>query len=79
MGGACSTNGEKKNAYMLLVGMPEGKRPLGRSRRWWVNNIRMDIVEVGWGDVDWIGLVRDKVQAESWFHKCWETIECPNN
>jgi hypothetical protein len=56
MGGACSTNGEKRNAYRLLVGKPEEKRPLGRPRRRWLDNIRMDLVEVGWGDVDWIGL-----------------------
>jgi hypothetical protein len=43
MGRACSTNGEKRNAYMILVGMPEGKRPLGRPRRKWVNNIKMDL------------------------------------
>jgi hypothetical protein len=51
--------GEKRNAYRLLVGKPEGKRTLGKTRRWWVNNIRMDLVEVGWGDVDWIGLAKD--------------------
>jgi hypothetical protein len=45
--------GEKRNAYRLLVGKPEGRRPLGRSRRRWVDNISMDLVEVGWGDVDW--------------------------
>jgi hypothetical protein len=52
--------GEKRHAYRLLVGKPEGRRPLGRSRRWWVDNIRMDLVGVGWGDVDWIGLARDR-------------------
>jgi hypothetical protein len=52
--------GEKKNAYRLLVGKPEGKRPLGRPRRRCVDNIRMDLVEVGWGDVDWIGLAQDR-------------------
>jgi hypothetical protein len=52
--------GEKMNAYRLLVGKPEGKRPLGRPRRRWVDNIRMDIREVGWGDVDWIGLAQDR-------------------
>jgi hypothetical protein len=57
MDGACSTNGEKRNTYMLLVEKPEGKRPLGRPRPWWVDNIRMDLVEVGWGDVMWTGLV----------------------
>jgi hypothetical protein len=60
MGGACSTNGEKRNAYRLLVGKPEGRRPLGRPRRMWVDNIRMDLGEVGWGDVDWICLAQDK-------------------
>jgi hypothetical protein len=55
MGGPCSTNGEKRNAYRLLVGKPVGKRPLGRPRRRWVDNIKMDLGEVGWGDVD--GLV----------------------
>jgi hypothetical protein len=49
MGGPCSTNGEKRNAYRLLVGKPEGKRPLGRIRRRWVDNIIMDLGEVGWG------------------------------
>jgi hypothetical protein len=49
--------GEKRNVYRLLVGKPEGKRPLGRPIRRWVHNIRMDLGEVGWGDVDWIGLV----------------------
>jgi hypothetical protein len=44
--------GEKSNAYRLLVGKPEVKRPLGRPRRRWVDNIRMDLEEVGWGDVD---------------------------
>ncbi|MDR1277352.1 MAG: hypothetical protein LBK02_01225, partial [Treponema sp.] len=48
--------GEQRNAYRLLVGKPDGKRPLGRPRRRWVDNIRMDLGEVGWGDVDWIGL-----------------------
>jgi hypothetical protein len=43
--------GEKRNAYRLLVGKPEGKRPLGRPRRRWVDNIRIDLREVGWGDV----------------------------
>jgi hypothetical protein len=48
------------NAYRLLVGKPEGKRSLGKSRCRWVDNIRMDLVEVGWGDVDWIGLTQDR-------------------
>jgi hypothetical protein len=48
--------GEKRNVYRLLVGKPERKRPLGRPRRRWVDNIRMDLGEVGWGDVDLIDL-----------------------
>jgi hypothetical protein len=60
MGRRCCTNVEKRNAYRLLVGMPVGKRPLGRPRRRWVDNIRMDLGEVGWGDVDWIGLAQDR-------------------
>jgi hypothetical protein len=59
MGRACSTNGEK-TAYRLVVEKPEGKRPLGRPRREWVNNLRMNLGEVGWGDVDWIGLAQDR-------------------
>jgi hypothetical protein len=58
--------GEKRNAYRLLVGKPEGKRPLGRPRRGWVDNIRMDLGEVGWGDVGWIGLAQDR--------KRWRTL-----
>jgi hypothetical protein len=52
--------GEKRNAYRLLVGKPEGKRPLVRPRRRWVDNIGMGLGEVGWGDVDWIGLAQDR-------------------
>jgi hypothetical protein len=51
---------EKRNAYRLFVGKPEGKRPLGRPRRRWVDNIRMDLGEVGWSAVDWIGLAHDR-------------------
>jgi hypothetical protein len=50
----------KRNAYRLLVGKPEGKRPLGRPRRRWVDNIRMNLGEVGRGNVDWIGLAKDR-------------------
>jgi hypothetical protein len=52
--------GEERNAYRLLVGKQEGRRPQGRSRYRWLDNIRMDLVEVGWGDVDWIGLAQDR-------------------
>jgi hypothetical protein len=50
---ACSTNGEKRNAYRILVGKPEGKRPLGRPRRRWVENIKMDLRE----RIIWVGLI----------------------
>jgi hypothetical protein len=52
--------GEKRNAYRLLVGKPEGKRPLGRPRRRWVDDIKMKLSEIGWGGVDWIGLAQDR-------------------
>jgi hypothetical protein len=52
--------GVKRNAYRLLVRKPEGKRLLGRPRRSWVDNIRVVLGEVGWGDVDWIGLAQDR-------------------
>jgi hypothetical protein len=50
---------EEMGEYRVLVGKPEGKRPLGRPRRRWVDNIRMDLQEVGCGYVDWIGLTQD--------------------
>jgi hypothetical protein len=52
--------GEKRNAYRLLVGKPEGKRPLRRPRRRWVDNIKKGLLVIGWGGVDWIGLAQDK-------------------
>jgi hypothetical protein len=71
--------GEKRNAYRLLVGKPEGKKPLGRPRHRWVDNIEMDLGEVGWGDVDWIGLAQDRNRwrdnEPSGFIKCCQTIE----
>ena len=52
--------GEERGVYRVLVGKPEGRRPLGRLRRRWVDNIRMDLQEVGCGYVDWIGLAQDR-------------------
>jgi hypothetical protein len=46
--------------YRLLVGKPEGKRPLGRQRQRWLDNIKMDLGEIGWDGVDWIGLAQDR-------------------
>ena len=60
--------GEERGVYMVLVGKPEGKRPLGRPRRRWVDNIRMDLQEVGCGYVDWIGLAQDRDR--------WWTLVC---
>jgi hypothetical protein len=58
MGRTSSTNGKKRNAYRILAGKPEGKRPLGRPRRRWEDNIRMDLREIGKGGMDWIDLLR---------------------
>jgi hypothetical protein len=57
MGKICSTNGEKRNAYRILVGNPEG-----RPRRRCVDNIKMNLREIGWGDMDWVDLVQDRDQ-----------------
>jgi hypothetical protein len=59
MGMTCSTN-EKRNAYGILVGKPEGKRPLGRPSRRWVNNVKMDLRETGFDGMDWIDLAQDR-------------------
>jgi hypothetical protein len=58
--------GEKRNAYRILVGKPEGKIPLGRPRHRWVDNIKMNLREVGWDDMDWIYLAQDRDQ--------WRTV-----
>jgi hypothetical protein len=52
--------GEKRNAYRILVGKPEGKRPLGGPRRRRVDNIKMDLREIGWDGVDWIDMAQDR-------------------
>jgi hypothetical protein len=62
MGRACSTNGEKRNAYRILVGKQEGNRPLGRPRSRWVENIKMDLGEIGWDGMNWIDLAQDRNQ-----------------
>jgi hypothetical protein len=59
----CSSDlGETRNAYRILLGKPEGKRPLGRLRRRWVGNIKMDLRKIGWSGVDWIDLAQDRDQ-----------------
>jgi hypothetical protein len=55
-------NGEKRNAYETLVGMPEGKRPLERPRRRWVYNIKIDLREIGWDGMDWIDRAQNRDQ-----------------
>jgi hypothetical protein len=74
--------GEKRNAYRLLVGKPEVNRPLRRPRHRWVDNIRMDLGEMGWGDVDWSGSGWEQEKSSCEFGieppgsiKCWKTIE----
>jgi hypothetical protein len=51
---------EQRNVYRLLVGKPEGMRPLGRPRCWWINNIKIDLLEIGLGVLGWIGLAQDR-------------------
>jgi hypothetical protein len=80
MGRACGTNGGKRNAYRILVGKPEGKRPLGRPRRRWVDNIKMDLKRDRMG---WIGLIWLRIGTSTSEHgneppgsiKCWEVLE----
>jgi hypothetical protein len=74
--------------YRLLVGKPEGKRPLGRPRHRWIDNIKMDLLELGVSVVDWIGLAQDRYRwralcelgnEPSGSIKCWETTEWLHN
>ena len=60
MGGVCSTYGVMRGLYRVLVGKPEGRRPLGRPRQRWEDNIKMDLQEVGCGGMDWIELAQDR-------------------
>jgi hypothetical protein len=57
--------GEKRNVYRLLVGKPEGKSPLGRPRRRWIDSIKMDLLEIGVNVVDWIGLAQDRYRRRA--------------
>jgi hypothetical protein len=61
-GRICSRNGRKRNAYRILMGKPEGNRPLGRPRRRWVYNIKIDHREIEWNDMNWIDLTQDRDQ-----------------
>jgi hypothetical protein len=62
MGRAYSTNGAKRNAYRILVGKREGKRPLGRPIRRWGDSIKINLREIGWDGMDWIDLAQDRDQ-----------------
>jgi hypothetical protein len=59
MGRSCSTNGEERNSYRILVGKLEGNRQLGRPKRRWVDNIKMDLRDIVWDGMDWIDLAQD--------------------
>jgi hypothetical protein len=65
MGEKCSTNGEKTNACRILVGKPKGRRPLGTPRRRWVDNIKINVREIGWDGVDWIDMAQDRDQRKA--------------
>jgi hypothetical protein len=80
--------GEKRNMYRLLVGKPEGIRPLGRPRHKWIDNIKMDLLEIGLNVVDWIGLAQDRCRWRALVIvvmnlkgsiKCWETTKWLHN
>jgi hypothetical protein len=81
--------GEKRDVYRLLVRKPEGKRPLGRPRRRWINDIKMGLLELGVSVVDWIGLAQNRYRYRysscelgnepSGSIKCWETTEWLHN
>jgi hypothetical protein len=62
MGRAYNAHGEKKNAYRILVGKPEEKRPLGTPRLKWEDNIKIDLREIEWGGMDWIDLAQNRHQ-----------------
>jgi hypothetical protein len=62
LAGHVARMGEKRNAYRVLVGKPEGKTPLGRPRRKWEDNIRIELREIGWGGMDWIDLAQGRDQ-----------------
>jgi hypothetical protein len=56
--GQVTRMGAKRNAYRILVEKAEGKKPLGRSRRWWVDNIKLDLRKIRWGIIDWIDMAQ---------------------
>jgi hypothetical protein len=82
-GRTCNRNGAQRNAYRILLGKLEGKRPLGGSRRRWVGNIKIDLRETGWDDMEWINMAQARDQCRAFsdtlmnLHgsiKCWEVL-----
>jgi hypothetical protein len=65
MGRACITNGAKRNAYRILMGKAEGQRLLGKRRRKWMYNIKLDLREICWGGMDWIDLAQNRDQRRA--------------
>jgi hypothetical protein len=68
--------GEKRNAYRILVGKQEGKRPLGRPRSRWVDNIKIDLREIGWDGMDWINVAQDGGQWRALMDMVMNLIKC---
>jgi hypothetical protein len=88
LAGHAARMGETRNAYRILVGKPEGKIPLGRPRRMWVDNIKIHLREIGWDGVDLIDLAQDRDQWRALVKmvmnlrgsiKCWEVLEWLHN
>jgi hypothetical protein len=75
VGGTCSTHGEERSDYRVLVGRPEGKRPLGKPRCRWEDNIKLDSKEIGIDEANWIQLAQDRVH---WAGFC-EHVEEPSD
>jgi hypothetical protein len=69
VGGTCGTHGEGRGVCGLLVGRPECKRPLGRTRRRWEDNIKMDLREIWIDELSWIRLAKDRVQWRAFVNK----------
>jgi len=68
VGGTCGTHGERRGVYRVLVGRPEGKRPLGIPRRRWEDNIKIDLMEIGIDGSNWIRLTQDRVRWQTFRH-----------
>jgi hypothetical protein len=74
MGGACGAHGGGGGTYNILVGRPEGRRPLGRPRRRWEDSIKMDLREIGFGDMDWIHWAQDRDRWRAQVRDRWRAL-----